>query len=83
MEIRIKYIQPGDPKQNAYVERVNRTVRYEWMSNYYCSDLAEVQDFGTKWMWSYNHGLGGLTPKKPLAWLRNVSTFAALAKGDD
>jgi putative transposase len=36
------------------------------------SDLAEVQDFATKWMWSYNHdrpnmALGGLTPKQRLA----------------
>jgi len=34
--------------------------------------LAEVQDFATKWMWSYNHdrpnmALGGLTPKQRLA----------------
>ncbi len=28
--IRIEYIQPGNPQQNAYVERFSRTVRYEW-----------------------------------------------------
>jgi len=70
--IRLEYIQPGKPQQNAYVERFNRTVRYEWLSQYYWSDLAEVQDFATKWMWSYNHdrqnmALGGLTPKQRLA----------------
>ena len=53
--IRLEYIQPGKPQQNAYVEQFNRTVRYEWLSQYYWSDLAEVQDFATKWMWSYNH----------------------------
>ena len=70
--IKLEYIQPGNPQQNAYVERFNRTVRYEWLSQYYWSNLAEVQDFATKWMWSYNHdrpnmALGGFTPKQRLA----------------
>jgi putative transposase len=70
--IKIEYIQPGKPQQNAYVERFNRTVRYEWLAQYQFDDLAEVQDFATRWMWSYNHErpnmvLGGITPKQRLA----------------
>ncbi len=70
--IRIEYIQPGKPQQNAYVERFNRTVRYEWLSQYYWDSLEEVQDFATRWMWLYNHerpnmALGGITPKQRLA----------------
>lgn len=30
-EIRVEHIQPGKPQQNAYVERCNRTVRYDWL----------------------------------------------------
>jgi putative transposase len=70
--IRIEYIQPGKPQQNAYVERFNRTVRYEWLSQHYWADLQEVQMFATQWMWKYNHdrpnmALGGITPKQRLA----------------
>ena len=70
--IRIEYIQPGKPQQNAYVERFNRTVRYEWLSQYEWSSIEEVQDFATQWMWPYNHdrpnmALGGFTPKQHLA----------------
>ena len=33
--IRIEHIQPGKPQQNAYVERFNRMVRYDWLSQYH------------------------------------------------
>jgi putative transposase len=70
--IKLEYIQPGQPQQNAYVERFNRTVRYEWLSQYYWETLDEVQLYATQWMWKYNHdrpnmALGGLTPKQRLA----------------
>lgn len=71
-QIRIEYIQPGKPQQNAYVERFNRTVRYEWLSQYYWENLEEVRLFATNWMYDYNHNrpnmaLGGFTPKQRLA----------------
>ena len=75
--IRMEYIQPGKPQQNAYVERFNRTVRYEWLSQYHWSDLDEVQMYATQWMWKYNHdrpnmALGGITPKRD----RCITTLA-------
>jgi len=70
--IAFQYIQPGKPQQNAYVERFNRTVRYEWLSQYCWQDLDEVRDHATRWIWAYNHerpnmALGGITPKQRLA----------------
>ena len=70
--IRLEFIQPGCPQQNAYVERYNRTVRYEWLAQYLFDSIEEVQEFATKWLWTYNHerpnmALGGITPKQRLA----------------
>lgn len=70
--IRIDYIQPGNPQQNAYIERYNRTVRYDWLAQYLFDSIQEVQTFATRWLWSYNHerpnmANGGMTPKQKLA----------------
>ena len=54
-DIRIEYIQPGNPQQNAYIERANRTIRYSWLSKYLFETLNEVQDYATKWLWFYNN----------------------------
>jgi putative transposase len=72
--IRLNHIQPGKPQQNAYIERYNRTVRYDWLSHYLFESIGEVQDYATDWMWTYNHerpnmALGGTTPKQKLALL--------------
>jgi putative transposase len=71
-KIHIEYIQPGKPQQNAYVERYNRTVRYDWLSLHLLERIDEVQAFATKWLWTYNHerpnmALGGITPMQKLA----------------
>jgi len=69
--VRLDYIQPGNPQQNAYVERYNRTVRYDWLNQYLFENIEEVQDYATKWLWTYNNerpnmGIGGLTPRQKL-----------------
>lgn len=70
--IKIEYIQPGNPQQNAYIERYNRTVRYDWLNQYLFESIQEVQEFATRWLWTYNNerpnmGIGGMTPKQKLA----------------
>ncbi|MEH8169947.1 integrase core domain-containing protein, partial [Aeromonas veronii] len=69
--IALRYIQPGNPQQNAYIERFNRTVRYDWLGHYLFESLNELQEFATNWLWVYNHerpnmALGGYTPKQRL-----------------
>ena len=67
--IQLEFIQPGNPQQNAYVERYNRTVRYSWLSQYQFGSIQDVQDYATRWLWFYNHerpnqGNGGLPPAR-------------------
>ena len=79
-QIEICYIQLGKPQQNAYIERYNRTVRYDWLNKYYFESIDEIQNFATLWMWTYNYevqnmGLIRVTTKKKLAAAAPVSTF--------
>ncbi len=57
---------------HAYVERYNRTVRYDWLNQYLFSTLEEVQEFAAQWLWPYNNerpnmAIGGITPKQKQA----------------
>ena len=64
----IQHIQPGQPQQNAYIERYNRTVRHEWLDQYIIESIEpygdcrqspagqrKAQDFATQWLWTYNN----------------------------
>ena len=79
-QIKLLHIQPGKPQQNAYVERYNRTVRYDWLGQHLYDDLEEVQQEATRWLWTYNNerphmGIGGITPQQKLErFFNTVST---------
>lgn len=71
-DIRVEHIQPGKPQQNAYIERYNRTVRYDWLAHHLFESVEEVQEYATRWLWVYNNerlntAIGGITPKQKLA----------------
>ena len=70
--IRLDFIQPGQPQQNAYIERYNRTVRYDWLAQTLFDSIDAVQASATRWLWTYNNerpnmALGGITPSMKLA----------------
>ncbi len=71
-KITLQYIQPGNPQQNAYIERYNRTVRYDWLNQHIFRSLDEVRDHATKWLWVYNNerphtAIGGIPPRHKVA----------------
>lgn len=69
--VNMQHIQPGQPQQNAYIERYNRTARHEWLDQYIIESIEEAQDHATQWLWTYNNdrpnmGIGGITPAQKL-----------------
>ncbi len=52
--IALRYIQPGKPSQNAFVERFNRTFRHEVLDAYLFESLDQVQEISAQWMQEYN-----------------------------
>ena len=66
-KIELRFIQPGNPQQNAYVERYNRTARNEWADQNIFETIEEAQNTATQWLWTYNNerpniAIGGITP---------------------
>jgi len=66
-----QHIQPGQPQQNAYTARYNRTIRHEWLDQYSIETIEEAQDRARQWLWTYskdrpNMGIGGITPAQKL-----------------
>jgi len=69
--IEIKYIQPGKPTQNAFVERFNGSYRRDVLNAYIFYDLEQVRTVTEMWRVNYNNvrpheSLGNIPPKKYL-----------------
>lgn len=47
-KIKLLLIQPGQSQQNAYIERYNRTVRYDWLSQHFYFIIYKSTTRGTR-----------------------------------
>ena len=66
-DVKLDFIEPGKPQQNAYIERFNRTFREDVLDAYLFDSVEEVQSLAEQWLEQYNHirphqALEGQTP---------------------
>lgn len=75
--VELRYIQPGKPNQNAYIERFNKTYRNEVLNAYLFTNLEQVREITSDWIRIYNEerphqSLGRIPPSRFRRQLENA-----------
>jgi len=80
-QIKLMFIQPGKPNQNAFVERFNRSFREEVLNAWLFDAVSQVQETADEWLSDYNEcrphdSLGNVPPAtfKPRVFGATIST---------
>ena len=53
--IKLLFTQRGNPQQNAYIERYNRTLRQELLNQHQFKSIEHLQEQLTDYIWCYNN----------------------------
>jgi putative transposase len=74
-QIEHKFIQPGKPMQNGFIERFNKTLREDVLDAFIFESISQVKEITETWQKDYNENhphesLGGISPKQYLK--RNI-----------
>jgi putative transposase len=85
-KIALRFIDPGKPNQNAFIERFNKTYRTEVLDAYVFESIDDVQQITETWLIGYNEqrphdALGGVPPLTYLPRANNApeSSFSLFA----
>lgn len=72
-KIQLIFIQPGEPTQNAFIERLNGTFRRDILNAYVFKSIQEVKDISKEWMHDYNYNRPhtALKNKTPMEYVLN------------
>jgi putative transposase len=68
-QVRLDFIQPGKPVQNAFIESFNGKLRHECLNQHYFATIEEAKNIIEAWRLEYNSfrphsSLNGLTPEE-------------------
>lgn len=72
--IQLIFIQPGEPTQNAFIERLNGTFRRDVLNAYVFKSIQEVKIITNEWMHDYNNNRphSSLNNKSPIEFLTTM-----------
>jgi len=54
-EVELRFIQPGEPTQNAFIERFNGSVRKELLNAHIFNSLEQARNKAEEWFIDYNY----------------------------